>query len=232
MAHFAHWNSPKWGKVVLELDSEVLTRPSKRLWLSDMIFMSRRRYKPFLYIVFSHQTSKKNSLRILSLQRSMSTMNSTIIILGNRSRKSMIRSMRCRTWWKGLKHGFPLFRNMKELLYCFGRIIAFLKERWWKLYHNFMLKHLTRRNFWFGKINIEKGTVLRIKVTLLPCFNWIKFEIFAFRLRTYGGWNRQPVAIGRTHLPTSKMMTSLPNIATRCVTCVSGDTKDIVDLWD
>ena len=72
---------------------------------------------------------------------------------------------------KGAETWISPFRNMKELLNCFGRIIAFLKETWWKLYHNFMLKHLTRRNFWFGKINIEKGTVLRIKVTLLPCYN-------------------------------------------------------------
>ena len=83
--------------------------------------------------------------------------------------------------------------------------------------------------------DIEKGTVLRIKVTLLvPCFNWIKFEIFAFRLRNYGGWNLQPVAIGRTHKPIGDIkdddFPSEYRLAGDSFS-VPADTKDNVDLW-
>jgi hypothetical protein len=65
---------------------------------------------------------------------------------------------------------------------------------------------------------------------LLPCYNWIKFEIFAFRLRTYGGWNRQPVAIGRTPLGDIKDDDFPSRLVVSCVYLVTLKTLSICGI--
>ena len=122
-----------------------------------MIFMSRRRYKPFLYIVFSHckASNFKDKLTANSLLTEFYVNDELYDNYIGKSLQEIDDTIHALPNMKGVETWISPFSN--EPLNCFGHIIAFLKKRWW--------------NFWIGKINIEKGTVLHIKVTLLPCFN-------------------------------------------------------------